>query len=61
MDDTLSKTAFFRCTPEMWEKLENIAAESVAKNVSDHIRYALEQYIEAEESQRKNRKPQCNT
>lgn len=49
MDNTLSKTVFFRCSPQMWQKLEAIAENSVAKNVSDHIRYALEQYIAAHE------------
>lgn len=38
-----------RCTPTMKRKLEEIAAQSVTRNISDHIRFALEQYIEEQE------------
>lgn len=57
MDTPLSKTAFFRCSPEMWQELEKIANQSVAKNVSDHIRFALEQYIQIEKVKLDSREP----
>lgn len=37
-----------RCTPEMKEGLEVIARRGVARNISDHIRYAVEEYITRE-------------
>lgn len=38
-----------RVTPSLRERLERIAATSVTPRVSDHIRYAVERYIENEE------------
>ena len=38
-----------RVTPSLRERLERIAATSVTPRVSDHIRYAVERYIESEE------------
>lgn len=35
-----------RCTPELKARLEAIAVTSVARNISDHIRFAVEQYVE---------------
>lgn len=36
-----------RVTPTMKRQIEAIARQSVATNVSDHMRYALRLYIEA--------------
>ena len=36
-----------RSTAAMKRKLELIAEQSVSKNLSDHIRFAIEQYIES--------------
>lgn len=36
-----------RSTAELKRKLELIAEGSVSKNLSDHIRYAVEKYVEA--------------
>lgn len=36
-----------RCTPEMKAELKAIARRSVAPNIADHVRYAVEQYITA--------------
>jgi len=54
MNTSMTKTVFFRCTPEMWRKLEIIAEKSIAKNVSDHIRHALERYIEENQPESSN-------
>lgn len=50
MDDqnTMTETLRARCTPEMKRRLETLALRR-AGDVSDHIRYAVEQYIAAEE------------
>lgn len=37
-----------RCTPEMKEELRLIANHSVARKLTDHIRFAIEQYVERE-------------
>lgn len=42
----MTERVVLRCTPDMKRKLEAIAEQSVAKNLSDHIRFAVEQYIE---------------
>lgn len=47
MENSMTVFLGFRCTPEMKRKLEAIAEQSVAKNVSDHIRFAVEEYIKA--------------
>lgn len=36
-----------RCTPEMKEMLYRIARQSVSRSLADHIRFAIERYIEA--------------
>lgn len=36
-----------RCTPEMKAALELIAKNSVARNISDHIRFAVERYVDS--------------
>jgi predicted transcriptional regulator len=41
-----------RCTPALKRRLEQVAARSVTRNLADHIRYAVEQYVLAEEAQR---------
>jgi predicted transcriptional regulator len=38
-----------RCTPSLKDRLERIAAKSVTRNLTDHIRYAVELYVEGEE------------
>lgn len=38
-----------RCTPSLKTRLERIAEASVARNLTDHIRYAVERYVETEE------------
>lgn len=38
-----------RCTPSLKLRLERIAEASVARSLGDHIRYAVERYVEAEE------------
>ena len=35
-----------RCTPRMKAALQQIARTSVARNMSDHMRFALELYID---------------
>lgn len=37
-----------RCSVELKQSLERIAAQSVSPRLSDHIRFALEQYVERE-------------
>lgn len=36
-----------RCTPEMKQALMSIARQSVSRNLADHMRFAVERYIEA--------------
>ena len=40
-----------RCTATLKQRLQRIAGESVARELADHIRYAIEAYV-AEEEQR---------
>jgi predicted transcriptional regulator len=40
-----------RCSSELALRLEQVAQASVARNVSDHIRFAIEQYVVAQERQ----------
>ena len=37
-----------RCEPELKQALEKIAAQSVSPRLSDHIRMAVEQYVQRE-------------
>lgn len=37
-----------RCTPEMRAALQQIARKSVARNISDHMRLAVQRYISEE-------------
>lgn len=36
-----------RCEPELKQKLELIIAHSVSPRLSDHLRHAVEEYVEA--------------
>lgn len=45
--ETRSETLWVRCTPSLKRRLQELAAQSVAKDVSDHVRYALEEYLDA--------------
>jgi Arc/MetJ-type ribon-helix-helix transcriptional regulator len=47
-----------RITATMKARLERIAASGAAREVSDHVRYAVERYVENEE--RKHRLPPIN-
>lgn len=38
-----------RCEPSLKERLERITERSVAPSLADHIRFAIEQYVVAEE------------
>lgn len=38
-----------RVAPSLRARLDRLAASSIAPRVSDHIRYAVERYIDAEE------------
>lgn len=46
MSDQLTTTLKFRCTNEMRTQLEQITAASITRNVSDHVRAAISEYIE---------------
>ncbi|MBX3050846.1 MAG: ribbon-helix-helix protein, CopG family [Caldilineaceae bacterium] len=46
----MTETMWVRCTPEMKAALEAIARQSVARNISDHIRFAVERYIAQQDS-----------
>lgn len=37
-----------RCAPELKQKLELVAAGSISQRLSDHVRHAVEQYVEAQ-------------
>lgn len=41
-----------RCTPRLKRRLEQVAQGSVTPNLADHIRYAVERYVESEENRR---------
>jgi hypothetical protein len=45
-DNFTERLPMLRCTPEMKNALQKIAQRSVARNIADHMRYALERYIE---------------
>lgn len=45
--ETQSETLWVRCTPSLKRRLQELAARSVAKDVSDHVRFALEEYLDA--------------
>lgn len=39
-----------RCTATLKARLERIAVRSISRNLADHIRFAVERYIDAEEA-----------
>jgi len=49
-EQNLSEVTYVRLPAELKEALERIAAASMARRVSDHIRFAVEQYVAAEEA-----------
>ena len=50
-ESTMTETLRARCTPEMKRRLEKIAENGIG-DVSDHIRFAIEQYLAAEEAKK---------
>lgn len=40
-----------RISTQLLDRLERVIERSVSHKVSDHVRYALERYVEAEETQ----------
>lgn len=44
-----TETITVRTTPEMKRKLKKIAKRSVSSKLGDHIRFALDSYIEQQE------------
>lgn len=53
----LGPAVYVRLTPEIKRKLEEIAARSVARSLSDHIRFAVEQYVEHHDLQPEGPQP----
>lgn len=53
----LGPAVYVRLTPEIKRKLEEIAARSVARSLSDHIRFAVEQYVEQHDLQPEGPQP----
>lgn len=49
-DKKLSEITYVRLSPEQKVALERIADGSMTQRLSDHIRFAIEQYIAAEEA-----------
>jgi predicted DNA-binding protein len=54
-DEPLTEILRVRFTPTMKHRLERVAGQSAAREISDHVRYAVERYVENEE--RKHRLP----
>ena len=50
MENSMTVFLGFRCTPDMKRRLEAIAERSVTSSLSDHIRLAVERYIEEHET-----------
>lgn len=48
MPETLSEFMAVRCTATMKQNLESIASKGVNRNVADHVRFAIERYIEGD-------------
>ncbi len=47
-----------RITPSLKDRLERVAAGAISPRISDHVRYALEQYVAmAEESDPRLQQP----
>lgn len=49
MDSKLTEIRYVRLSKATNEKLEIIASKSVAPNISDHIRFAVERYVKEHE------------
>ena len=50
-EQNLSEITYVRLSPEMKAALERIASVSMmTRRVSDHVRFAVEQYVAAEEA-----------
>jgi predicted transcriptional regulator len=47
-----------RCTATMKARLERVAEGSVARNLADHIRAAIERYVAQEEARQQVAEPQ---
>lgn len=50
VEETRSETLWVRVQPSLKRRLQELAAKSVAKDVSDHVRFAIEEYLEAHET-----------
>ena len=48
--ETRSETLWVRVQPSLKRRLQELAAKSVAKDVSEHVRFAIEEYLEAHEA-----------
>lgn len=46
MSEPLSEFMAIRCTASMKQSLESIAEKGINRNVADHIRFAVEMYID---------------
>ncbi len=55
--EPMSERIYLRCTPSMKQQLEEIAAQSVSKELADHVRFALEKYIEQHQAQLEGPQP----
>lgn len=51
VEETRSETLWVRVQPSLKRRLQELAAKSVAKDVSDHVRFAIEEYLEAHEAE----------
>ena len=50
VEETRSETLWVRVQPSLKRRLQELAAKSVAKDLSDHVRFAIEEYLEAHEA-----------
>lgn len=46
MSESLTEYLAIRCTPSMKESLDKLVSKGVSRNVADHVRFALELYID---------------
>lgn len=46
MSEPLSEFLAVRCTASMKESLDSIASKGINRNVADHVRFAVEMYID---------------
>jgi hypothetical protein len=47
-----------RCTATLKRRLERVAGDSITSNLADHIRHAVETYVEAAEADQPPAQPQ---